>query len=309
MAGFHFWYIPTEPYFTHIDLMAGIGGFSRAVLNEGGKCIYVCEIDPYARRTYLANFEPLFKVMGALPPFTRDIRESEIVAKIPEDGDLLTCGFPCQSFSNIGRKQGLEDVRGNLFFDIARIINTKRPKVILLENVKGLLTHHKGETFKIIEDTLKRAGYDIYTQVLRACDYGHPTYRPRVYIVGFRKDLKISRFAFPPPEPLKTSLGKILGGKCNKQIAYTFRVGGRGSPIDSRHNWDTYLVDGKEHRLTLKEAKEIMGFTHFYFPVSESRAFKLLGNSIAINPVQKILLQIRNTMCWANVSSTTPYAI
>ena len=205
--------------------------------------------------------------------------------------DILTGGFPCQPFSQAGLKKGFEEARGTLFFNIAEILNEKKPKAFFLENVRGLLTHNNGETFKTIQKIIDNLGYSLFYKVVKASDYGLPTHRPRLFMVGF-KNRKIN-FKFPENKPLKYDMSYIFKGKCNKTIGYTIRVGGKGSGINDRRNWDTYLVDGKEKRLSIVEAKMMMGFPENYiFPVSNTQAMKQLGNSVAIDAVKIVASEI-----------------
>lgn len=186
--------IPSTFSFTFIDLFAGIGGFRIAFQNLGGKCIFSSEIDKYSRDTYQANFN--------------DTPEGDITlipsSQIP-DHDILTAGFPCQAFSIAGRREGFEDSRGTLFFEIARIIKDKKPKAFFLENVKGLMSHDKGKTINIILDILRDdLNYFVpEPQIINAKNFGVPQNRERVFIIGFRKDLNIDSFHYPIPiEPM-----------------------------------------------------------------------------------------------------------
>ena len=158
----------------YIELFAGIGGFGLALNRLGHTCVYVNEWDKYASDTYEKNF--------GHKPDTRDLTTVP-VSDIP-DHDLLVGGFPCQAFSIAGKRAGFNDTRGTLFFDIARIIKKKRTKYLLLENVKGLLSHDSGRTFKTILSTLTELGYDIQTMVLNSKNFGVPQNRERVFIVG-----------------------------------------------------------------------------------------------------------------------------
>lgn len=174
--------------FTFIDLFAGIGGFRIAFQNLGGKCVFSSEIDRYSRQTYEVNF-------GDIP--RGDI--TLISANEIPDHDILTAGFPCQAFSIAGRKKGFEDSRGTLFFEIARIIKEKKPKVFFLENVKGLMSHHQGKTITTILDILRNdLNYFVPDpQIINAKNFGVPQNRERVFIVGFRQDLEIDNFEYP----------------------------------------------------------------------------------------------------------------
>jgi len=158
------------------DLFAGIGGFRLALEREGYKCVGYCEIDKYARKLYEAYYETEGEASY------EDVRD--IVPEELPDFDVLTAGFPCQSFSISGKRRGFEDTRGTLFFEIARIARVKRPTYLLLENVKGLLNHDKGRTFEIILQTLDELGYDAEWQVLNSKHFGVPQNRERVFIVG-----------------------------------------------------------------------------------------------------------------------------
>jgi len=267
-----------------IDLFAGIGGFHLAFDNVGGKCVWVSEWDKHARQTYEANFKDKDPSLFSGDKFAGDI--TKVNPKDIPDFDILTGGFPCQPFSQAGKKKGFEETRGTLFFDVVKILDEKRPKAFFLENVRGLLKHDNGKTFetikKIIEDEL---GYSFYYQIIKASDYGLPTHRPRLYMVGFRD--KTIPFEFPKPVQLKMTMSDILGGKANKEIGFTLRVGGRASGMNDRRNWDTYLVDGVVRRLNVKEGARLMGFPDdFVFPVSETQAMKQLGNSVAVPAIQ-----------------------
>lgn len=185
---------PEKPKFTFIDLFAGIGGFRIALQNLGGKCVYSSEFDAKAQESYLANY-------GEMP--FGDITKDLAKRFIPEKFDILCGGFPCQAFSLAGKRLGFKDeTRGTLFFEIEAILRKHQPKAFFLENVKGLVIHDKGRTFKTILEHLDDAGYDVVPpQVLNAMDYGVPQHRERVYIIGFRKDLKIYIQDFHYPEP------------------------------------------------------------------------------------------------------------
>lgn len=272
--------------YTFIDLFAGIGGFHLAFHNEGAKCVWVSEWDEPARKTYRTNFEKISpEIFKKDNLFAGDI--TKVDPKAIPDFDILTGGFPCQPFSQAGKKKGFEETRGTLFFDIAEILKTKKPKAFFIENVRGLFAHDGGKTFKAIEKILKEdLGYEnFHYQVVKASDYGLPTHRPRLFMVGFRD--KGVKFKFPDPTELKLTMSDILGGKCEKEVGYTLRVGGRGSGINDRRNWDSYLVDGKVRRLTPNEGKKMMGFPDdFLFPVTETQAMKQLGNSVAVKAIQ-----------------------
>jgi DNA (cytosine-5)-methyltransferase 1 len=183
---------PTIPKFKFIDLFAGIGGFRIAMQSLGGKCVFTSEWDEQAKKTYAANF-------GEVP--FGDITKKETKDFIPDGFDVLCAGFPCQAFSIAGKRGGFEDTRGTLFFDVAEIINTKKPKAFFLENVKGLRNHDKGKTLATILNVLREdLGYFVPDpQVMNAKNFGVPQNRERIFIVGFREDLGITDFQYPEP--------------------------------------------------------------------------------------------------------------
>lgn len=183
---------PENYTFKFIDLFAGIGGFRLGLQNLGGKCVFTSEWDENAKKTYRANF-------GETP--FGDITKQTTKDYIPNGFDVLSAGFPCQAFSIAGKRGGFEDTRGTLFFDVAEIIRTKRPKAIFLENVKGLKSHDKGKTLETILNVLRNdLGYYVpEPQIMNAKEFGVPQNRERIYIVGFRGDLGINSFEYPEP--------------------------------------------------------------------------------------------------------------
>jgi DNA (cytosine-5)-methyltransferase 1 len=278
--------------FTFIDLFSGIGGFHLAMHHLGGKCVFASEIDPYARKTYIHNFQAISPQLFTDNLFNEDIRN--IVPDEIPDFDLLCAGFPCQPFSQAGYKRGFDDMhhseRGNLFFNIVDILEVKRPKAYFLENVRGLINHDQGKTLKLIRKILEHdLDYSFYSQIVKASDYGLPQLRPRTFIVGFRDESFLRGFTFPPKLPLKFNMSEVWGGVCSREIGFTIRVGGRGSNIGDRRNWDSYLVDGEVKKLTYIEARKMQGFAdNFEFPVSPTQAIKQLGNSVAVDAVKAV---------------------
>lgn len=190
------------PSFTFIDLFAGIGGFRIALQRLGGRCVFSSEWDVQAQKTYEANF-------GERP--YGDITLEATKAYIPDGFDVLCAGFPCQAFSIAGRRGGFEDTRGTLFFDVADVIQRKRPKAFFLENVKGLRTHDKGKTLATILATLRDdLGYFVpEPRVLNARDFGVPQNRERIFIVGFRDDLGVDSFQYPTPTNSAAVFGDV----------------------------------------------------------------------------------------------------
>ena len=165
----------------YFDMFAGRGGFRSGLEAVGGfECVGYCEIDPYARKAY----EALYDTRGE--KFYGDA--TKIIPEQLPDFDLICGGFPCQSFSIAGARRGFEDMRGTLFFEIARIAAVKRPKYLYLENVPGLLSHDKGWTFKVILSTLDELGYDVAWQVFNSKNFGVPQERKRVMLVGFLRE-------------------------------------------------------------------------------------------------------------------------
>lgn len=196
--------------FTFIDLFAGMGGLRLPFTELGGDCVFSSEVDKFARITYQANY-------GEVP--TGDILEVN-TSDIP-DHDVLLAGFPCQAFSIMGNRLGFLDTRGTLFFDIQRILAEKSPKAFLLENVKNLKTHDKGNTFSTILRCLKdpkqkeQQQYWVDYSVLNACDFGVPQNRERIYLIGFNKEHFPDNpfeavFEWPTPPKTPTRVGDIM---------------------------------------------------------------------------------------------------
>lgn len=280
-----------------IDLFAGIGGFHIAFESAGAKCVFVSEWDKFARQTYEHNFKKRNPEIFKNDNFAGDITKVD-PENIP-DFDILTGGFPCQPFSQAGHKKGFNETRGTLFFDIVNILDKKRPKAFFLENVRHLFKHDEGRTFKTIEKVLKEdLGYSLYTQIVKASDFGMPQHRPRLFMIGFLD--KEIEFEFPEPlKELKYTMSDVLGGTCEKEIGYTLRVGGRGSNIKDRRNWDSYCVNGKIVRIGEKEGLKMQGFpAWFEFPndLSNAQRMKQLGNSVAVPAIQAVAEQIIKTL-------------
>lgn len=206
----------TQKKFTFIDLFAGIGGMRLGFEGAGGRCVMSSEIDQKALATYFVNFSE------HIPEQHQDITKvSEL--EIPNH-DILVAGFPCQAFSVAGERKGFQDTRGTLFFDIQRILSFKKPKAFLLENVKGLLNHNEGKTYKTIIDTLeKKLNYKVFAKVLNTMEYGNvPQTRERLYIVGFCHSFYKHNinFKFPKPVQLKTTIEDCLEKNQKDQSLY-----------------------------------------------------------------------------------------
>ena len=304
--------------FTFIDLFAGIGGIRLAFEKAGGTCVFTSEWDSFAQQTYEANF-------GDKPH--GDI--TQIHERTIPKHDVLLGGFPCQPFSNAGLKKGFEDTRGTLFFDIARIIDYRKPSMIMLENVKGFLRHDKGRTLQVVEDTLDELGYNVFYKVLNAKDFGVPQNRERIYIVGInRRKIGNVGFLFPKPKGGKTRVGAIL--EKNVDSKYTLsnklwqghkrrlrehREKGNGfgySLFNSDSEYTStisarYYKDGSEilieqkgknpRKLTPREAARLQGFPeNFLIPVSDTQAYKQFGNSVAVPVVSAIAREMVKVM-------------
>lgn len=186
--------------FKFIDLFAGIGGIRLGAERNGGVCVFSSEFDKFAQQTYQLNHKEF--------PFG-DI--TKIDAKNIPSHDVLLAGFPCQPFSYSGKTEGFEDkTRGTLFFDVLRILETKKPKFALLENVKGFKSHDKGKTMNIALNCLNQVGYNVYWSVLNSYDYGVPQFRERWYCVAIRKDIDNCSFQFPKSYDRTTTLKDIV---------------------------------------------------------------------------------------------------
>lgn len=199
------------------SFFAGVGGIDMGFeLTKAFETVYANEFDPYPVQTYELN--------SSIKVDCRDIREV-MPEQIP-DFDVCLAGFPCQSFSVAGYRQGFKDTkgRGTLFFEVARIIEAKKPKIVFLENVKNLVTHDDGNTFAVILDTLAQLGYHTKYKVLNAMEYGNiPQNRERIYIVGFLDEKQYNKFEFPDAVPLTTQLSDIIDfhTKLNEKYYYT----------------------------------------------------------------------------------------
>jgi len=187
---------PKDYTFKFIDLFAGIGGFRLAMQNVGGKCVFTSEWETSAKKTYRGNF-------GEVP--FGDITKERVKNFIPQEFDVLCAGFPCQPFSIAGYQKGFTDTRGTLFFDIEQIIKKHKPKVVFLENVKNLVSHDNGNTFKVIVEVLEnKLGYKVYTKILNSMTYANiPQNRERIFIVAFDPNQVKNHTKFKFPEEIK----------------------------------------------------------------------------------------------------------
>ena len=278
---------------TFIDLFAGLGGFRLALESLGATCVYSNEWDKPVQNVYKENF-------GDLP-------EGDIT-KVDEhtipDHAILCAGFPCQAFSISGKQRGFEDSRGTLFFDVARIIRQKHPKIVFMENVKNFASHDGGKTLAVVKATMEELGYTFYQKVLNAVNYGVPQKRERIYMVCFRNDLNINEFNYPKGFKLKKHVEDFLlnddslvsdlyvdrpdiyynGVEDNKYSDKSIRLGivnkgGQGERIYSAKGiaitlsaygggifakTGGYLVNGKPRKLHPRECARIMGYPDSY---------------------------------------------
>lgn len=313
---------PQNPKFRFIDLFAGIGGIRLAYQMAGGKCVFSSEYDKFAKVTYEANF-------GEVP--FGDIKL--IDEKSIPDHEILLAGFPCQPFSiagvskkkSLGREHGfLDETQGTLFFDIARILKKKRPHAFMLENVKNLVSHDKGRTFKIIVKTLKELNYSVHYRVLDGKHFV-PQHRERIIIVGFNNEIykEKDNFKFPKlPQPHKT-IKEILEPNPDPKYSlsdklwnylqeYSARHKAKGNGFGfgltdingiSRTMSARYYKDGSEilipqdnlnpRRLTPRECARLQGFPdNFIIPVSDNQAYRQFGNSVVTPLIHAIACEI-----------------
>jgi DNA (cytosine-5)-methyltransferase 1 len=194
--------------FKFIDLFAGIGGFHIAMHENGGKCVFASEKDKFARQTYEQNFRILSPEILENGYFNEDITDPNLSYSSIPDFDILCAGFPCQPFSYAGKNEGFKDkTRGTLFFSILSILEAKKPKAFLLENVKGLKSHDNGRTLKTILESLEKLGYTVKWEILDSLNFGIPQKRERWYCVGF---LGKNSFSFPKGENKVIPLSEII---------------------------------------------------------------------------------------------------
>lgn len=274
-------------------------------------CVGYSEIDKYAIETYQSHF-PEHHNYGDI---------TKIKAEELPDFDLLVGGFPCQAFSIAGKRKGFEDTRGTLFFDIARILQSKQPRLFLLENVKGLLSHDNGTTFRVIINTLTELGYDLQWQVLNSKNFGVPQNRERVFIVGhLRGTPRPEVFPFTESdrwdnEPQAETQGKgerLRGNIASTLAARDYKGGGNliqlNNPIHSNDrvydpeglsptlntmqggNRQPFISeDMKIRRLTPKECERLQGFPDNWTVGSDTQRYKQCGNAVTVNVIQAIM--------------------
>lgn len=300
--------------FRFIDLFAGIGGIRLGFESLGGRCVFSSEFDEDACKTYEANF-------GEHP--SGDI--TKISAEDIPDFDILLAGFPCQAFSIIGKKEGFaNETCGTLFFDIERILKAKRPSAFMLENVRNLVAHDNGKTFKIIREHLEALGYTVHAKVLNALDYGVPQKRERIIIVGFLKDIP---FEFPQPvsESERLTLDNILEDAVDEK--YYVKEAIKMSRLDRLRDKDypkpyisheniagsvtphpyssalragasaNYILINDERRPTEREMLRIQGFPDtFKIVLPYSKIKKQCGNSVAVPVIKAVAAEMLKSL-------------
>lgn len=321
---------PENPKFTFIDLFAGMGGFRLAMQAQGGKCVFSSEWNVYSQKTYFANFGDM--------PFG-DITKEVTKSYIPEHFDVLCAGFPCQPFSiagvskkkSLGRETGFKDkTQGTLFFDVADIISRHRPKAFFLENVKNLTSHDKGNTFRVIYDTLRELRYSVHYLVMDGQTYV-PQHRERIMIVGFDEDVYggTEEFTFPEQHEATRSIKEILDPDIDSKYtlsdnlwtylqnyAEKHRAKGNGFGYGlvnlngiSRTLSARYYKDGSEilipqgegknpRRLSPRECARLMGYPDEYRidRVSDVQAYRQCGNSVIVPLITAVSEQIIKTL-------------
>lgn len=319
-----------NPTFTFIDLFAGMGGFRLAMQAQGGKCIFSSEWNKYAQKTYFSNF-------GEIP--FGDITKEQTKNYIPKYFDILCAGFPCQPFSiagvskkkSLGRETGFKDkTQGTLFFDVADIINRHRPKAFFLENVKNLVSHDKGNTFRVIKETLDELRYSVHYLVMDGQTYV-PQHRERIMIVGFNKDIFHGKecFLFPEQKQSTCKIKDILDPNVDDKYtlsdklwaylkAYAEKHHAKGNGFGyglvdingiSRTLSARYYKDGSEilipqgngknpRRLSPRECARLMGYPDNYRldKVSDLQAYRQCGNSVVVPLITAVSEKIVKTI-------------
>lgn len=305
-----------------IDLFSGLGGFRIAFESHKCKCVFSSEIDKHARGTYLKNF-------NEYP--SGDI--TEILSKDIPDHDILCAGFPCQAFSIAGKRRGFDDARGTLFFEVARIMKEKQPKIVLLENVKGITNHDKGNTLNIILQTINELGYKYKNIVLNSKDFGLPQSRERWYCVCYRSDLEdeFEKFSFPEKKIQKNNIetfiehnvvGYNISDVCKKNIekfielkkiectpntlAYEirpsrcqFKVDGTAPTLTAKMGTggnNVPVLVSQMRKLTERECLNLMGYPLTYKYNLGFQTYKQIGNSVCVPVISSIAKKIIDTI-------------
>lgn len=315
---------------TCASFFAGVGGIDIGFENAGFETIYANEMDKHAATTFQANFSNVHIDIC-------DIQNLDENKDIP-DFDIMLAGFPCQAFSVAGYRQGFDDEkgRGNLFFDLLRIIKVKKPKILFLENVKNLIAHDNGNTFEVITSSLEKEGYFVKNMVLNSSQYGNvPQTRERIYIVAFRSKEHYQKFDFPKPVKLEATLkdvidfknkqedkfyykktcpfyDKLVEGVLNSDTCYQWRriyVRENKSKLcptltanmgTGGHNVPIIKMHNNDIRkLTTRECFNLQGFSSsFVLPqeLSNAALYKQAGNSVAVTVIERIAKNIKEAI-------------
>lgn len=306
-----------------IDLFAGVGGFRLALQNLGAECVYSSEWNDGAKRTYLANY-------GEVP--FGDITSNSTKGHIPANFDLLCGGFPCQAFSIAGYGKGFSDTRGTLFFDIEQIVAKHKPKVVFLENVKNLLGHDQGKTFKVILEILEgKLGYKVFFKVLNSMTHANiPQNRERIFIVGFDPGQvpNADNFEFPGEVELTRTIHDVIDSSRQKDEFYYQKSHSYYPTLDSAmtskntiYQWRrVYVRENKSkvcptltanmgsgghnvplirdnygiRKLTPRECFGFQGYPENFAlpPLSNSKLYMQAGNSVTVPLIERIAKQI-----------------
>lgn len=308
-----------------IDLFAGIGGIRLGIQSNDYECVFSSEFDLNAQKTYSINFN--------------DIPHGDIT-KISEEEipnhDILLGGFPCQAFSIAGYRKGFEDTRGTLFFEIARILEYHQPKAFLLENVKGLIGHDKGQTIKKMLEVLnEHLGYETYVKVLNSMTHSNiPQNRERVFIVGFNKNKikQFDKFNFPEPIPLTKGISDLLSKERQLEKYYYdskskiyLQLEKANIQKNRIYQWRRqYVRENKSNvcptltanmgtgghnvpiirdsygirKLTPRECARFQGYPEsFILPnISDSKLYQQIGNSVTVPLIRRIADNIKNIL-------------
>ncbi len=308
-----------------LDLFAGVGGIRLGFDRAGFKTVFANDFDESCKHTYDLNFdEPKLLI--------KDVWKIYIKKEMP-DFDVLLAGFPCQAFSIAGYQKGFkdEDSGGNLFFKIAQILRIKKPKAFMLENVKNLKTHYKGNTFRVIEDTLTKIGYHIKTKVLNSMTHGNiPQNRERIFIVGFLDKEKINAFEFPKKIKLTNSFKEFVNGEADEKYYYNDKplypkLKDDVNSEDTVYQWRRRYVRANKsgvvptltanmgtgghnvpiikngngiRKLTPKECFMLQGFPKdFKLPkIADCRLYHQAGNSVTVSVVQRVAENMKKVL-------------
>ena len=312
------------------SFFAGVGGIDKGFELAGFQTIFANDIDKNASITYKANFP---NVEFSL----KDIKYLDENTEIP-NFDILLAGFPCQAFSVAGYRQGFNDEkgRGNLFFELARIIKVKKPKVIFLENVKNLISHDNGNTYAVISDTLRELGYHIKPFILNACTYGNtPQTRERIYIICFRNIKYHKNLEHINPIKLQTKLSDVIDFENRQEDKYYYtekynfydKLVNSITKSDTCYQWRRVYVrenkskmcptltanmgtgghnvplirmyNGEIRKLTPRECFNLQGFPRdFILPnnLCNGALYKQAGNSVVVSVIQRLANEIKNAI-------------